>query len=81
MSGATTWHGLALAAFEEASRHGLKMPRVDPIATVDWPTAAKRPANSRLDCGRLAQVFGLRLPLWRDSLACTINSILARPRG
>jgi dTDP-4-dehydrorhamnose reductase len=80
-TGATTWHGLALAAFEEASRHGLKMPRVDPIATADWPTAAKRPANSRLDCGRLAQVFGLRLPLWRDSLACTIDSILARPSG
>ena len=42
-----------------------------PIATADWPTPAKRPANSRLDCTRLHDVFGITLPHWRDSLART----------
>jgi dTDP-4-dehydrorhamnose reductase len=76
-TGATTWHGLAVAAFEEAARHGLPMPGVDPIATADWPTRARRPADSRLDCGRLAAVFGVALPPWRASLASTVDAIIA----
>ena len=50
----------------EAARHGAPVPRVDPITTADWPTKAKRPADLRLDCGKLEAVFGLRLPHWRD---------------
>ena len=76
-TGATTWHGLAVAAFEEAARHGLPMPSVDPIATADWPTRSRRPADSRLDCGRLAAVFGLALPPWRASLAPAVDAIIA----
>lgn len=76
-SGATTWHGLAVATFEEAARHGARVPQVAPIATADWPTPAKRPANSRLDCTRLRTVFGVALPPWRQSLARTIDAIYA----
>jgi dTDP-4-dehydrorhamnose reductase len=76
-TGWTTWHGLASAVFEEAARHGAPVPRVDPIATADWPTPAKRPADSRLDCTKLAAVFGVRLPNWRPSLARTIDEIFA----
>ena len=76
-SGATTWHGLAVATFEEASRHGANVPEVVPILTADWPTPAKRPANSRLDCTKLYDVFGVRLPQWRDSLARTVDAIFA----
>ncbi|MGD0105433.1 MAG: dTDP-4-dehydrorhamnose reductase [Rhodopila sp.] len=76
-SGATTWFGLAVATFEEAARHGAKVPEVAPIMTADWPTPAKRPANSRLDCTRLHDVFGIRLPHWRDSLTRTVDSIFA----
>ena len=76
-SGATTWHGLAVATFQEAARHGAKTPRIVPIATADWPTPARRPANSRLDCSRLDQVFGIRLPDWRRSLTRTIETIFA----
>jgi dTDP-4-dehydrorhamnose reductase len=76
-SGWTTWHGLASAAFAEAARHGAPVPRVDPIATADWPTPAKRPADSRLDCTKLATVFGVRLPDWQPSLARTIDAIFA----
>jgi dTDP-4-dehydrorhamnose reductase len=76
-SGWTTWHGLACAVFEEAARHGSRVPRVDPITTAEYPTKAKRPADSRLDCGRLATVFDVRLPPWRPSLARTIDTIFA----
>jgi dTDP-4-dehydrorhamnose reductase len=76
-TGWTTWHGLATAVFEEAARHGAKQPEVAPIATADWPTPAKRPADSRLDCDRLASVFGIRLPPWRDGLTRTIDAIFA----
>ncbi len=76
-SGETTWFGLAVATFEEAARHGAKKPEVAPIATTDWPTPAKRPANSRLDCTRLHDVFGLRLPHWRESLTRTVDRIYA----
>jgi dTDP-4-dehydrorhamnose reductase len=76
-SGWTTWHGLAVAIFEESARHGGPTPAVDAIATADWPTPAKRPPDSRLDCTRLETVFGVRLPEWRPSLTRTINEIFA----
>jgi dTDP-4-dehydrorhamnose reductase len=76
-AGETTWHGLAVATFEEAARFGAKVPEIVPIATADWPTPAKRPANSRLDCSRLDAMFGVRLPQWRDSLERTVDTIFA----
>jgi dTDP-4-dehydrorhamnose reductase len=74
--GWTTWHGLACAIFAEASRHGRTPPTVEPIGTADWPTPARRPPDSRLDCSRLSTVFGVRLPEWRSSLSSTIDTIL-----
>ncbi len=76
-TGDTTWHGLALAVFEAAARHGRPIPEVTPIATADWPTPALRPPDSRLDCSRLAEAFDARLPPWRDAVARTVAAILA----
>ena len=73
--GWTSWHGLATAVFEEAARHGMAPPVVEPIATADWPTPARRPPDSRLDCTRLADIFGLRLPPWRASLATLVDQV------
>ena len=75
-SGETTWHGLAVATFEEAARHGRTRPTVEPISTADWPTPARRPPDSRLDCGKLHAAFGLHLPDWRPSLARTVDELL-----
>lgn len=76
-SGDTTWFGLACAVFEDAAVQGWKIPTVSPIATADWPTPARRPADSRLDCTRLAEVFGVRLPHWREGLRRTTGAIFA----
>ena len=75
-SGETTWHGLAVATFQEARRHDGPSPEVEAIATADWPTPAQRPADSRLDNRKLADVFGITLPPWRQSLARTVDSLL-----
>lgn len=75
-TGETTWHGFAEAIFAQAARHGLRTPIVEPITTADFPTPAKRPADSRLDCGKLERVFGLRQPAWQTSLAGVVDTIL-----
>ena len=75
-SGDTSWHGLAVAAFEAAARHGRPIPAVEAITTADYPTPAPRPANSRLDCTRLAQVFGQQLPPWRASVDRVVDTLL-----
>lgn len=74
-SGEATWFDLAREALEEAARNGQKMPELQAIATADWPTPAKRPADSRLDNDKLARVFGLRLPEWRESTRRTVKQI------
>jgi len=80
-SGETTWFGLAQAVFAAAAEHGQKAPVVEPIPSSAYPTPAKRPANSRLDCGRLEAVFGVRLPAWEGSLARTVDEIMRQPGG
>jgi dTDP-4-dehydrorhamnose reductase len=74
-SGATSWHGLATAVFEAAATRGLRPPMVTPITTADWPTPARRPPDSRLDCGKLGRVFGIRLPDWRGSVSRVVERV------
>lgn len=74
-TGWTSWHGLAEAVFAAAAVHGAPAPIVEPIATADWPTPVRRPADSRLDCAALASVFGLRLPDWRRSIVATVGDM------
>ena len=78
-TGSTTWHGLAEALFEDAAGYGHSAPAVDSIATADWPTPARRPPDSRLDCTKLSEVFDVRLPDWRGGLSRTVAELLATP--
>lgn len=64
-SGEATWCGFAREVFKAAAEQGLPAARVDPIATSDYPTAARRPADSRLSCEKLRREFGLELPHWQ----------------
>jgi len=70
------WAGFAEAIFAASAVRGGPSARVQPIATADYPTAAARPANSRLDCAKLERVHGVRLPQWRASLAPVIERLL-----
>ncbi|NNM57842.1 sugar nucleotide-binding protein, partial [Acidocella sp.] len=51
-------------------------PEVQPMTTASWPTPARRPADSRLDCTKLAQVFAVTLPPWRTSLGPIVQQLL-----
>jgi dTDP-4-dehydrorhamnose reductase len=76
-SGEGTWADFAQAVFGEAEARGRRPTRVKPIATADYPTPARRPANSRLDKEKLARVYGLRLPEWLPSVAACCARLLA----
>jgi len=78
MSGAgeTSWAGFAEAIFAGSAARGGPSARVRPIATADYPTPARRPANSRLDCTKLADMHGVRLPHWQDGLARCLDRLL-----
>ncbi|MEM5329970.1 dTDP-4-dehydrorhamnose reductase [Paraburkholderia sp. JHI2823] len=65
-AGATSWHGFAEAIF--ATAMGSHAPTVVPIPSSDYPTPAKRPANSRMSLDKLAEVFGLQMPDWGDAM-------------
>ena len=73
--GETTWHGFAAAIFSGWARRGRRVPQLEPITTADYPTAARRPSNSRLDCSKIERAFGLRLPAWQDSLESCLDEI------
>lgn len=68
-SGAVTWFGFAQAILYEAEHTlGIKVPRLVPITTPEYPLPAPRPANSRLDTGLLAKAFGIKPAPWREML-------------
>lgn len=75
-AGETTWHGFATAIFAEAAKHGYKAPQVQAIATADWPTPTRRPPDSRLNCSKLAHIFGVAMPDWQATLPEIVNSLL-----
>lgn len=72
---ACSWHGFAQAIFQQAQAAGLmpRQPVVHAIATEQYPTPAKRPAWSVLDCSLLRQVYGIEPADWRAEL----NTVLA----
>jgi dTDP-4-dehydrorhamnose reductase len=74
--GETTWHGFAEHIFDcQQAMLGWR-PRLEAITTAEFPTAARRPANSRLDSSRIAEVFGITAPPWQDAVAAVVRAIL-----
>jgi dTDP-4-dehydrorhamnose reductase len=69
-----TWAGFAKAIFEAA---GLEVD-VEPIPSSEYPTPARRPLNSRLDCTATAVVFGIDRPDWSNGLAAIIRELKER---
>ena len=77
--GQASWHAFAEAIFADALAAKLieRAPRVEPIATAEYPTRAQRPAYSRLDGRRLHDALGLRLPDWRRGVSETLAELAA----
>lgn len=69
-AGETTWHGFAAEAVRQQRERepNTRFAEIEAIPTAEYPTPAKRPANSRLNCAKLEQRFNWRMPDWRESL-------------
>jgi dTDP-4-dehydrorhamnose reductase len=79
--GATTWHGFATTIVEAQAQATGRRPKVSAIATADYPTPARRPANSELDSSRFASVFGYRARDWQTRARETVETLFAEMRA
>ena len=75
--GPTTWFDFATRIFAEAKRHGLASPELEPVASLAYPTPARRPAYSVLDCAKIGIVHGIVPLSWQDGLSHCIEDLLA----
>lgn len=74
--GAASWYEFARAVFAIAGELGGEPScAVDPITTAEYPTAARRPANSVLDCSRLQHTFGIVPRPWEDGLREVLSEL------
>jgi dTDP-4-dehydrorhamnose reductase len=78
-TGVTSWHGFAVAIVDGLKVRGLPITVDDvvPIRTQDYPTKAKRPANSRLDLTRLKRTFGIETARWEAALEVELDRLAA----
>ncbi|MFT8554789.1 MAG: dTDP-4-dehydrorhamnose reductase [Zymomonas mobilis] len=74
-TGDTNWYDFSRTILFESQKYGIVIPEITPIKTLDWPTAAKRPQDSRLNCDKLKKIFGITLPDWQESISKTVFNI------
>lgn len=81
-SGHTSWHGYANFVIDFARQAGIEI-KVSPeaiqaVSASAFPTAAKRPLNSRLDTSKLQKTFNLNLPYWHSGVTRMLTEILEK---
>lgn len=79
-SGQASWYELAQTIFKLASRHGVVTPNVKAISTAEFPTRARRPANSRLGTAKISRDFGIEPRPWQDAVADIVSELLAKSK-
>lgn len=69
-AGETTWYGFAAEAvgLQREAEAGVRFAEIEAITTAEYPTPAKRPCNSRMNCSKLAEGFGWEMMDWHESL-------------
>jgi dTDP-4-dehydrorhamnose reductase len=74
-AGVASWYDFAVAIGEEALQRGLiaKLPVIRPLTTADYPTPAKRPAFSLLDCRATREALGEEPVHWRANLRLMLD--------
>lgn len=80
-TGKASWFDVARATMQEAEVNGLRSVPVRAIASADWPTPARRPANSMLDSSRFRAAFDFTMPHWRESLREIVSRIAVSRAG
>jgi dTDP-4-dehydrorhamnose reductase len=78
--GETNWHAYASLISSEAMKLNLKVKcapdKIHPILTSEYPTAVKRPSNSRLNTDKLKKTFMLELPHWESEVKKVLKEII-----
>ena len=77
--GEASWADIAEEIFSLSAAANGPAARVRRIATAEYATPAKRPANSRLDCSKLARVHQVRLPDWHSSIGSVVSKVVLAP--
>lgn len=72
--GSTSWYGFATLIGEALSQQGPLTVQLEPIASAEYPTAARRPLNSRLNCDKLKRDWDIHLPTWDCALALCLGT-------
>jgi dTDP-4-dehydrorhamnose reductase len=75
--GEATWCEFARTIFEIAAEHGRPAPSLEGITTADYPTPARRPANSRLDVAKLVKDYAISPRPWREAVDEIVIALLA----
>lgn len=75
-SGVTSWHGFATEIVDAQAAFTNRRPRVTAISTSEYPTPARRPANSTLNMSRFAEIFGFRASGWQERTRQVVSSLL-----
>ncbi len=75
---AMTWHGFARLLLDAAQSAGVVAPQLLPVTSADYPTAARRPRRSVLDCGKIGRHCGLTPTAIDGELDRIVRAILAR---
>jgi dTDP-4-dehydrorhamnose reductase len=76
--GAVSWYEFAREIFAQSAQRGGPSPDLAAIPTSDYPTPAKRPAYSVLDCDKLAGLYGIEPRPWQPALSDVLESLLPK---
>ncbi|WP_019962224.1 dTDP-4-dehydrorhamnose reductase [Woodsholea maritima] len=75
-AGYTSWYGFAEAIFAALEAETGKRPSLEAIKTQEYPTPAPRPANSKLDCTKINQTYGVALPDWQNPIEKSVKALV-----
>lgn len=83
--GETSWHGFASYVLQYAKQCGVSLSldptQIEAIPTSEFPTPARRPANSRLSCATLEQALKIQMPDWRLHAARAVEQLIQIEKG
>ncbi len=77
-SGRASWYDIARQTLLNADGQVSAAATLEAITSAEYPTQTKRPANSQLDCSKLEQNFGIRLPEWREGIALCVSRLTSK---
>jgi dTDP-4-dehydrorhamnose reductase len=80
-TGMTTWHGFATRIVAAQAALTGRTPKVTAITSAEYPTPARRPANSVLDCSQFVRVFGFRADPWAEEADAVTRAFVSTQQG